>query len=167
MTGLEKLNVLVGEKEFIELEKNDSDGNRICVSFKMNPASSIEEIERIECSTGIKLPVDYKQFLKKYNGARIYDYEGIDGFAILGCDEIEKANNFARATYEEDWPTHLLVFAKYIGESNYLAFNTLNQENSIVDCFFEEMPDNWDIIAKDFDNFLDRLIDSNGRKYWI
>lgn len=166
MSGLEKLNLLVGQKETLELEKNDSDGNRICVSFKMNLASSTEKVEDIEKLIGREFPTDYRRFLNKYNGARLYDYDGIDGFVILGCEEIVKANNFAKATFEEDWPSHLLVFAKYIGESNYLAFNML-QENSVVDCYFEEIPRNWSVIANSFDDFLDRLIGSEGNKYWL
>ena len=167
MSGLERLNELVGNRASFRLEKKDSEGKKISVIFRMNLAATSEQIDYVEQIAGKKLPIEYKQFLIKFNGGRLYDYEGLDGFQFLSCEEIVKANNFAKATFEEDWRDNLLVFAKYIGESNYLAFDTSSDKNCIIDCYFEELPDEWSIIANNLNEFLQLLIESDGTKYWL
>lgn len=167
MLGLEKLNEIVANRESFQIEKKDSEGQIISVTFRMNPAASFDQVDYLEQLIKKSLPVEYKEFLTTFNGARLYDYEGIDGFQFLSCEEIIKANNFAIATFEEDWCDDLLIFAKYIGESNYLACDTSSNDQAVIDCYFEEMPNDWSIIAKNFNEFLQLLIESEGSKYWL
>jgi len=133
----------------------------------MNTSADYDQISCIERLLGKNLPKEYKDFLVLYDGARLYDYDGLDGFQLLGCNEIVKANSFAKATFEEEWKDNLMIFAKYIGESNYLAFDTSNENKNVIDCYFEELPVDWSIIAKNFNEFIALLIESDGNKYWL
>lgn len=167
MQGLVKLNEIVANRQEFQLKKLDSEGNEINVVFRMNLAADQNQIKTLNDSIENRLPIQYKAFLTQYNGARMYDYEGLDGFQFLSCDELISANSFAKATFEEDWDNNLLIFAKYIGESNYLAFDTSSKEERVIDCYFEEMPSDWSIIASNFDEFLQLLLESDGGKYWL
>lgn len=167
MQGLVRLNEIAANRQEFEHKKLDSDGNEINVVFRMNLAADENQIETLNDSIENGLPIQYKEFLRQYNGARLYDYEGLDGFQFMSCDEVINANNFAKATFEEDWDNNLLIFAKYIGESNYLAFNTSSKEEKVIDCYFEVIPSDWNTIASNFDEFLRLLIESDGSKYWL
>ncbi len=167
MQGLNKLIEIAANRQEFHLEILDSDGKQVNVAFIMKPGADESQIQILNNGIGNRLPVLYKKFLKQYNGARLYDYKGLGGFQFLGCDEIIHANNFAKATFEDDWNDSLLVFAKYIGECNYLAFDTSSKDERVIDCFFEELPRDWNVIASNFDSFLQMLIESEGSLYWL
>jgi hypothetical protein len=151
------------------LEKYDSAGNKIKVKFSAESGASMEEIYVLENKLNIKLPETFRTFLNNHNGAVLYNYENLDGFKIYGTNELIEANNFAKNTFEEDWDNDNIIFAKYIGESNYIAFKVSKEkfEYPVIDCYFEELPDSWKIIDVNFANFLDALIENNGKKYWL
>ena len=86
---------------------------------------------------------------------------------ILGTKDLIKTNKFVANTFEEDWIDSLIVFSKYIGEENFLAFDSSTKENAVVDCFVEELPQNWNVIASNFNDFMDRIITGQGSKYWL
>jgi hypothetical protein len=151
------------------LVKKDSLGNRIEVSFSVEPGASREEISDVEKKLNVRLPKTYCEFLSNYNGAKLFDYEGLDGFQILGTNDLVNVNNFARNTFEEDWDNDIVIFAKYTGESNYLGFKINDEvvEYSVIDCYFEELPNEWKTIDTSFSSFISNLLDKNGTKYWL
>ena len=167
MNGLMRFSEFIQGLEGNRFEKLDSDGKVIQVDFALKDPADINELIRMEQRIGKPLPRTYKEFLLNWNGARLFDYEGIDGFEILGTEDILDANRFIAEVFEDDWVDYLLVFAKYIGEGNFLAFNTSAVEYAVVDCFVDELPLNWKQIAGNFDDFLSRIIESQGRKYWL
>ncbi len=168
MEGIQSIERLMNKLENSYYEKIDEEGNKIKVSFKFNTKASINDIQLIEEEMGLKLPNPFKEFLLKFNGAKLFDYDGLDGFMIYGTENIAKANEYAKATFDDDWNEDLIIFAKYIGESNYLAFKrTEKDEYNIIDCFFEEMPSEWRTIESSFDKFIYSLIKNDGRKYWL
>jgi hypothetical protein len=151
-----------------KLVKKDSLGNRIEVRFSVAPGASQKEISDAENKLNVKLPETFREFLSNYNGARLYDYEGIGGFQIFGTNDLVNANIFARNTFEEDWDNSIVIFAKHIGESNCLGFKIKDEaESPVVDCFFEELPNEWKIIDTSFSSFMSHLLDKNGAKYWL
>ncbi|MPQ34296.1 hypothetical protein E4V42_23205 [Clostridium estertheticum] len=152
-----KMNVYNEENEIIEVE------------FSFNNGVTNGEIEKVEKQLKKVFPNSFKNFLKYSNGCKLFNYEELDGFKVLEVNEIIKANNYLKNTLEEDWDEDLLVFCKYIGEDNYISFKYNHNTNdyNVVDCFTEELPEYWNKIAKDFDEFMSKLIDSEGRKYWL
>jgi len=169
MIGLMNFKVLIESLQDLKLQKLDCDGKKIEVRFELNEPASFDDIANVERELGVKLPHSYKEFLINYNGARIFDYDGLDGFIILGTKDIIKANRFAKATFDEDWIESIIIFAKYIGESNYLGFNASedDSEYTVIDCFFEELPEDWSEIAINFDGFLEKIVEQQGKKFWL
>lgn len=167
MNGLLKFENFVLGLQNNGVKKLDSEGNVIDVTFEFNTPANNSEISKVEQELGKLLPQTYRDFLLKYNGARIFDYEGLDGFVFLGTEDIVKTNKFVADTFEEDWLDNLIIFAKYIGEGNFLAFDSDTEEYKVVDCFVEELPQNWNEIACNFDAFLEKILNSQGSKYWL
>lgn len=57
---------------------------------------------------------------------------------------------------------------KCLGEGNHIGFQFLDDgKYYVLDCFHEEDPENWNVICESFDEFLEKLIDCEGRKYWL
>ena len=69
--------------------------------------------------------------------------------------------------FEEDWLEDIIIFAKIIGEDNYLGFKKNENDYDILDCYFEESPREWKIISNDLDAFLVEYLRKHGEKYWI
>ncbi len=167
MSGLVEFKKLISGLEDGRLKKMDSEGNPVEVIFKLTEPANQNEILQVEQDLGKLLPYGYKEFLLQYNGARLYDYEGLDGYVLLGTKDIVSTNRFVASTFEEDWIDNFIIFAKYIGEGNYLAFDSRTEEYKVVDCFMEELPQDWNEVASSFDVFLKEIIKSQGRKYWL
>ena len=168
MISIELLSEIMGDKNIIHFQKMESEGNLIEVELSVNTACTETSLQKAESELTIKLPNEYRSFLRVYDGSRLFDYDKLDGIQLLGTDELYKFNLYVRKTFEEIWDDNVLIFAKYIGEDNYLGFN-LNHIGSynIIDCFFEEMPNSWKVIANSFDEFLMKFIQEQGRKYWL
>ena len=169
MTSINYLNNLIASLENSKMKKYDEDNIQIEVSFTFNQPADIKEIKKFETQLNVKLPNSFKHFLSSYNGARIYDYDNIDGFILFGISEIINLNKLAQATFDEDWNDKILIYGKYIGENNYLGFYVEDDysEYKVIDCYFDDVPNNWRIIAKDFDDFIKQIVENNGNKYWL
>jgi len=150
--------------------KRESVDSEIEVSFSMNPPATFEQISAIENKLGKKLPHSFKDFLVEFNGGRIYDFNGLDGLEILRVQDIPEVTDNVKRNYDEDWRSELIVFARYIGEGNYLAFDSADlddAEYSVVDCFTQESPSDWETISANFDVFVDSLLKTDGNKFWL
>lgn len=167
MNAAKKLEKIMQGSKSIKLYKKDSEDNQIEVINSIEEPGTLEDILKIETYLQKKLPADYKEFLLQYNGARLFDYEQLDGMKLLGTADMCKVNDYAKATFEEDWDSNILIFAKYIGEDNYLGFYMDKGKNIIIDCFFEELPEDWEVISENFDEFLFKFIELQGHKFWL
>lgn len=149
--------------------KRESNGNKIEVSFTMNPPATLEQISLSENKIGKKLPNSFKDFLVNFNGGMIYDFNGLDGFEILRVQEIPIVTGILMRDFDDDWRSELIVFARYIGEGNYLAFDSthlVDAEYDVVDCFTQESPSDWETIFDNFDVFINTLLKVDENKFW-
>ena len=134
------------------------------------PANDIQ-INDYETSRSVSLPYSFKEFLKISNGAVLFKdtIYGQWGCKILGVDEL---NNMA--VQVKSWGYELkpewIVFATWLGDCDMLVFDLskCNSKNNdyILDGEQGEKVDDWDIIKGDFAKWIDRLIVSQGAKYW-
>lgn len=160
---LANMNENKNEHKFLKL---DSYGNNITVINKTEKAATKDEIRYLQ--NMCQVPDCYVEFLTICNGARLFDYEGIDGLQLLGTREVLQYTKYVQNTFEEEWDERIIIFAKIIGEDNYLGFRVSeNNQYVILDCYFEEGPDNWRIIEGSFDDFLSKYLLSGGNKFWI
>lgn len=168
MISIEILNKMnENEKEHM-FTKTDSIGNIITVTNAMEESASEEEIKYMISKCGVT--DSYIQFLSVSNGAKLFDYEGIDGLQLLSTREVIKYTQYAKNTFEEEWDESIVIFAKIIGEDNYLGFKIKDNDRNqyvILDCYFEECPEEWRVIEGSFDEFLSKYLLSNGSKFWI
>ncbi|AOR22468.1 SMI1/KNR4 family protein [Clostridium taeniosporum] len=157
--------ILKLKDNLIDLKLNifDSEGNSIEVGFNFNNPATENEITYVENKLNFKFPKSFINFLETFNGCTLFNYKELDGLIILSTNDFIKINNYLINTFEEDWNSELIIFAKYIGEDNYLAFNG----EKIIDCFTEELPSEWRIISNDFNQFIDEFIENDGAKYWL
>lgn len=163
--GLEMLKNILNHKMYKTIKITDEYNLDLELDFKMNSGAQEDEIDQIRC---LNLPVSYIEFLDEYNGGRLFDMQGLDGFIFLGTNDIISINNDMKEEYQEDWIDSIIVFAECIGEGNYLGFRATNQnEYEIIDCFHEESPKNWNAIGNSFELFLENLIIFNGKKFYL
>lgn len=166
MISIEILNKMNENKKEYIFTKADSIGNIIIVTNTMAESASEEEIQNI--ISKCRVPDSYVEFLSVCNGAKLFDYEGIDGLQLLSTREVLKYTQYAQNTFEEEWDEKIIIFAKIIGEDNYLGFKMMEDNQYIIlDCYFEERPADWRIIEGSFDDFLSKYLLSNGSKFWI
>jgi len=170
MLGLMLFEDLTFALDYGKLKTRDVVGQQIAVEFKLSPPATIEAINKTESLLGIRLPSSYKEFLLKYNGGRVFDYDGLDGFIIYGTDNITKAYKQIALSYQEDWIDTILVFAECIGEGNYLAFDCrfeTDYEFPVLDGFHEKLPCMWSQISPSFDTWLKQIVQCSGKKFWL
>lgn len=81
-------NTLSGLKKLLDnneqMKTISEEGEVYTVSCSFNAPIKITEVEMFESEHDIKLPEDYKAFLKLHNGARIYESVDDDGVNIGG-----------------------------------------------------------------------------------
>ncbi|APM37845.1 SMI1/KNR4 family protein [Clostridium kluyveri] len=153
------------------LSYTDIFGQTIEVGFSWNNPASEEEIHEFESLNNIKLPKNYKEFLKVSNGAVIYeDIEyGGSGYKILGLDEILKSTK-DKKEWGYDLKDFYIVFAEVMGNSDFLLFDLKKSEDKgkdyIIDGDTGYSVDEWEYIKGNFSHFINRLITTNGSVYW-
>ncbi len=130
-----------------------------------------KEIFEVEQILGYPFPPSYRLFLNAFNGATLYAIDCLDGFQLLGLEDIRMCVDRVAKAYAEDWTPSRFLFCKIVGEGNYLAFDAAqplsNGEYPVLDAFHEFLPCQWPIISSDFISWINRLIDSEGTKFWL
>ncbi|MDR0292925.1 MAG: SMI1/KNR4 family protein [Oscillospiraceae bacterium] len=136
----------------------------------VEPATNIK-IQLFEADNNIALPSTYKDFLKISNGAVLFkDIKyGQWGCKIFGLDELiytSKQANIWGYALKSEW----LVFAQWLGDCDILVFDlnrsASGEKNYILDGEEGESVNNWQFINGSFEKWIDRLIVSQGAKYW-
>lgn len=123
-----------------------------------------EEIHQFEKDTNWKLPMSFKQFLLKNNGARLFKHVKCGGgYELLGLDEIR--DNHLDYMPEKWYPIS-------INNGDYLFIDSSKVEKGKDDylVYFEHdsdiCPENGRRILLNFETWLDRLIVSQGAEFW-
>lgn len=138
------------------------------VGFHWNKPATIEEINAYEEQNGIRLPMEYKDFLLISNGAVLF--KDIN-YGQWGCnilpyqDTINVTNQLRIDGFEikKQW----LVFSTWLGDMDHLFFDleNINTNKYIIDVELDSIEE-WEYINGSFETWLDRLIVSQGCKYW-
>jgi len=138
--------------------------------FEWQQPATDEDILNLE-NKGITLPDSYKDFLKISNGASLFKDKkyGQWGCKIYGTNELVEINKKIRL-WREKFLDLWLVFATWIGDEDVLIFD-MDKYNSgvkkyILDGDECDSEDEFCYINGDFEKWIDRLIVSQGSKYW-
>jgi len=131
-----------------------------------NAGASEFDLKKIDLPKA--LPEVYFEFLRYSDGCTLFNCEDLDSFQFFGSHELGKENKEMEKSYEEDWDDSVIIFSTILGEGNYIGFKMLDESKyQILDCFHEYVPEQWEVIDNSFDEFLEKLIDMKGKKYWL
>jgi hypothetical protein len=139
--------------------------------FEWKKPASDKEIQQFEVENDIKLPKNFIEFLKISNGATIFkdikcgqwgcNILGLHELISLTCEVKKRGYNLS-----DKW----LVFATWLGDGDMLVFDlekyNTGERNYIIDGDQGYQADDWEYINGDFSKWIDRLIVSQGAKYW-
>lgn len=154
-----KLTLLLNEdKEFRSYEG-------IRVTFEANPGSYPSDIKSI---SKLKIPSDYSDLLAQHNGFTLYKYEDLGGLQFLGSDKIKAETQLQKETYEDEWDDRIIVICNVIADGDFIGLKIYeNGGYELLDCYHDEEPQKWKVITDSLDDFLIKLIDSKGERYWL
>jgi len=161
---MEKLNRLVSEGEDTKIKTFE----QLESTITMNKGASENDIEECQKYFNFKIPLDYKTFLKKYDGGILYQIEDFAGFQFLSAKKLVDENSFQKKNFGDDWRENIILFCLCIGDAEFLGFKIINDKTyEIIYCIMDELPGTWQVIDKSFSNFVSKLIEEKGRKYWL
>lgn len=142
------------------------------VTFQVFPATDENEIVTVEHTLGVLLPTSFRSFLTNWNGAIMYARENAPGIRIFGTQDLLERNRIWQK-YElqpEDRVPGLVIFADW-EDGNYSIFDTNRMNTSsecpILDGFHEFLPRQWEAICFSFGEWLTRLVEADGRLFWL
>jgi len=136
-------------------------------TFEMNIAASDLDIDKCRVTLEAGLPNDYEFFLRNFNGGKLFLVDDFAGFKLLGTEELINHNKFQQENFGEDWDKHVVLFCEIIGDAEYLGFKIDKEKVQIVFCIMDTLPSEWQAIDDTFDILIQKIILSNGAKYWI
>lgn len=138
------------------------------VTFHKNIGASDSEIASLIENEASKLPEEYLDLLRHFNGFRLFVYEELSGFKFLGTAEIIEEAKLQKEIYGEDWDESVVIFCQLICDGDFIGFR-FNQDGSysILDCFHEINPNEWQVVSGSLEAFLEKLIVEKGKKFWL
>ncbi len=104
--------VYIVERFYAETDEED----RFGMQFKFNAPATDEEINYLETSLNIVVPIGYKEFLKISNGARLCEYTS----EFLN---IKRVVNLNKMETSPDFPKDYILIADIIGDGEILCFS--------------------------------------------
>ncbi|KXJ36487.1 hypothetical protein AX282_04515 [Bacillus spizizenii] len=126
-------------------------------TFEFNEPATKEEIRKLEFHFNVSLPKDYKEFLALHNGL-----EFLDGIEILSIDDVLKYNE------TEDLPEKCFLIGYHFDSRYVIDLNRYEKGDSDY-LFYLDSIDHFDEavdLKANFEIWFDRLLSSNGNKYW-
>ncbi|MFC9597915.1 SMI1/KNR4 family protein [Peribacillus butanolivorans] len=160
ISGLKKL---LNNNDPMKIISYEGEVREVTCSF--NSQTITAEIEKFENENSIKLPEDYKAFLRLHNGARIYQSISEDGgklgdgLHIFSLDEIKEHQEIEYISEHGIPIAHLLEDCYLILDTEKLKGEDSNYLNIME---FTDLSS----LNLNFEIFLDRYIISQGEAFW-
>ena len=133
-------------------DKDKIDIKELIKTIEFNPAVNDEDIANFESESGLKLPKEYKDFMKLTNGG-----EGpIGDFSYVQFWSLEELINLNEEYKVEELFPDTFIFGSDGGDEAY-AFDTNSKPMKIVQFPFISMPEEIEVIANTFDEFIEYL----------
>jgi hypothetical protein len=90
---------------------------------------------------------------------------------LYGTKDLVVQNERWRKYYEDEWVSSYLAFAKSKGDGDVLVLDTAQVIDNGRDCRVLDGDSGypvqeWEIAARSFSDWLDRLVVAQGAKYW-
>ena len=141
-------------------------GTRDWYEVMLFPPAVDAQIARAQERLDKRLPEDFLHFWRFTNGANLFVNEsGLHGIGVASTDLIVELERDEVEAYGLAVLREHVVFARVNGAGDFLAFNLRN--GAVVDGVHSEQPSEWKEIAPNFTAWLQRLVEMDGRYYWI
>ncbi|MES2888198.1 MAG: SMI1/KNR4 family protein [Pseudomonadota bacterium] len=118
------------------------------------------EIYAFEQKNNIKLPSDFRDFLKLCDGFIDYEKDD-DGFRFWQLSETCLVSNYDNGKYKIENPEDYLIFCDYLDFSWAYAFNVFNGKVLIIGLDKEKPP----VISENFSDFINKYISGDNILY--
>lgn len=133
--------------------------------LKKEPAKESDIVE-FENKIMHKLPIAYKEFLLKSNGAIIFKSSlEDDGYKLLGISDMLKVTNQLKESgydIHKDW----FCFMQCMFSNDIMLMDLAKNCNYIIDGDVEYPINEWNYLNGDINTFFIHLIQSNGAMFW-
>ena len=136
------------------------------VSFG-NIGANVNQIESLGINYITKIPNDYIEFLKSWNGCTLFDLLESAGFTFFATNHIEPETEGFKEVYENEWDESIVLFCSVMCSGDFLGFRLLSDSYEIIDCYHEDNPKDWAVISTSFSDFMNKIIDSKGSSFWL
>ena len=161
-----KLNKMLTQLFAPDAKIVDSDGS--VLKFNKYFKASKDELEELQIKLGFILPLEYLDFLSFSNGCIMYNFNDIDGYYFYNTTEMIKENEYFRKTYFDNNHSDIIVIGFTFGEHDFLGLKKVSKdEYSVIDCYPDGDPSDWNTISISFDIFVEELIINSGKKFWF
>ena len=135
----------------------------------MNKKASYDNLQSAITYFQGKLPLEYVNFLKIFDGGTIFKFNDIDGFKLFSADEIVKENKSIKETLEEFHDENLIFFCTILGgDAEYLGFRVKDDSKyDVIFCALDEINNGCLVFEDSFEKLIINLIEKRGRYYWF
>ncbi len=141
-------------------------GTRDWYEVMLFPPAAEAQVARAQERLDKRLPAEFLDFWRFTNGANLFVNEsGLHGIGIASTDLIVELERDEVEVYGISTLRGHAVFARVNGAGDFLAFDLAS--GAVVDGVHSEKPEEWKVVAGSFTEWLERLIDQDGRYYWI
>jgi hypothetical protein len=111
-------------------------------------------------------PPDLLEFWTHSNGANLFVNEsGLHGIGLASTDLFLELQEEEEAFYGEEALRGYAVIARVNGAGDFLVVESAT--GRVLDGVHAEQPQEWRPIAEDFREWLERLIETQGRYFWL
>jgi len=136
------------------------------------PPATLAQVEEFEQRAGWKLDPDLRAFYLHCNGAEFFKRLPEAPYQVLPLAEIVRARVAMRGEDSDKWGPASMYAICDVQDGNYAVVDVSRQENGrypLIDGYHEAWPDPryCDQIASSFSEFLEKLLRSEGRVFYL
>jgi hypothetical protein len=136
----------------------------LACGFAAEPADGLEQFP-------LSIPEDVREFWRTTRSATLFKDQqyGQWGIEVLEPAQALSETSRQRAARPRDFMSSDLIVARFFGDSDLVVL-ACNPEESNFGSVTVALPldkrADWPVVAKSFEEFLNRLIEAQGDKYW-
>lgn len=134
--------------------------------------TSEPDFDQLEKLYNCQLPIDLKEFYRKYKSVRLFYSEGVYTYRFVTMAEIHPTRIDIFGQDTDEWAPRNLLTVCDVMDGNYIAIDTLpknDDEYYFIDCFHETFGDSGQnmIVAKSFTELLEKALHGGDELYYL
>jgi hypothetical protein len=144
----------------------ESEGVTEWYEVMLFPPAGATQVASVQRALEKRLPESFLAFWRATNGANLFlSDSGLHGVGVASTELMLGLEEEETETYGPGALADYAVFARVNGAGDFLVFEL--STGRVLDGVHAEQPREWRAIADSFEEWLGRLIDNDGRYYWL